>query len=716
MRKLVILGAILMLALLVAACAAPAPAPAEPAPAQPEATEAPAEPAAPEEGEGMIAVLLPDSSSSARWEADDRRFFEQAFDAAGVEYSIVNAEGDARAQQTQAEQAITNGAKVILLVNLDSGSGAAIIAQAREAGVKVIDYDRLTIEGPGADVYVSFDNVSVGDLMGQTLEPLIDGLDADPKRVVQLNGSPTDNNATLFREGYFGVASPHYDAGDWELVDDQAVPDWDNQQALVVYEQILTAAGGDVDATFAANDGLANSVISALKAQGMDPMPVSGQDATVGGIQNILSGWQSMTVYKPIKLEAESAAAAAIALLKGEDVSALTGDTINNGQNDLPFMKLTPIAVTADNIADTVIADGFRTWEEICVGEFAQFCPDADAAPAKDASQCEGMISVLLPDSSSSARWEADDRRFFEQAFDAAGVEYSIVNAEGDARAQQTQAEQAITNGAKVILLVNLDSGSGAAIIAQAREAGVKVIDYDRLTIEGPGADVYVSFDNVSVGDLMGQTLEPLIDGLDADPKRVVQLNGSPTDNNATLFREGYFGVASPHYDAGDWELVDDQAVPDWDNQQALVVYEQILTAAGGDVDATFAANDGLANSVISALKAQGMDPMPVSGQDATVGGIQNILSGWQSMTVYKPIKLEAESAAAAAIALLCGEDVGALTSDTINNGQNDLPFMKLTPIAVTVDNIADTVIADGFRTWEEICVGEFEQYCPADR
>jgi D-xylose transport system substrate-binding protein len=344
----------------------------------------------------------------------------------------------------------------------------------------------------------------------------------------------------------------------------------------------------------------------------------------------------------------------------------------------------------------------------------------SEAAPAAEAGGGEamdqGMIAVLLPDSASSARWEADDRRFFEESFDAAGVEYTIVNAEGDARTQQTQAEQAITNGAKVILLVNLDSGSGAAIIAQARESDVKVIDYDRLTIEGPGADIYVSFDNVAVGRLMGETLEPLIDALEADPKRVVQLNGSPTDNNATLFREGYYGVAKPHYDAGDWELVDDQAVPDWDNQQALVVYEQILTAAGGDVDATFAANDGLANSVISALKSQGMDPMPLSGQDATVGGIQNILSGWQSMTVYKPIKLEADAAAQAAIALLNGEDVATLTEDTINNGQNDLPFMKLTPLAVTADNIADTVIADGFRTWDEICVGEFEQYCPADR
>jgi D-xylose transport system substrate-binding protein len=328
------------------------------------------------EVEGSIAVLLPDSVSSDRWENDDRRFFQQAFEAADVEYTIVNAEGDARTQQTQAEQAITNGARVLLLVNLDSGSGAAIIAQAREAGVKVIDYDRLTIEGPGADLYVSFDNVAVGRLMAQTLEPIINALETTPKRVVQLNGSPTDNNATLFREGYYSVAKPHYEAGDWELVDDQAVPDWDNQQALVIFEQILTAAGADVDAVFAGNDALANSVIAALKSQGLTAMPLSGQDATVGGIQNILSGWQTMTVYKPIKLEAEAAAEAAIRMLRGEDSRAIANDTIDNGQTEIPFTKLTPIAVTKANIATTVIADGFRTWAEICVGDFEQFCPE----------------------------------------------------------------------------------------------------------------------------------------------------------------------------------------------------------------------------------------------------------------------------------------------------------------------------------------------------
>ncbi|MBC7870763.1 MAG: substrate-binding domain-containing protein [Chitinophagaceae bacterium] len=328
--------------------------------------------------DGSIAVLLPDSASSARWEADDRRFFEQAFDAAGVEYTISNAEGDAQTQITQAEQAITNGARVILLVNLDSGSGAAIIELARASDVAVIDYDRLTIEGPGADFYVSFDNESVGRLQGEGLVAAVEAAGLENPNVAVLNGSPTDNNATLFANGYRSVIDPLFDSGDWTLVDAQSVPDWDNQQALVIFEQILTAAGGEVDAAVAANDGLAGAVIAALENQGLPYIPVTGQDATVGGIQNILAGRQSMTVYKAIKAEAEAAAALAVAILNGEDTSAMATGVVNNGTNDVPSVLLVPVSVTIDNIAETVIADGFRTWEEICVGDFEQYCPPAD--------------------------------------------------------------------------------------------------------------------------------------------------------------------------------------------------------------------------------------------------------------------------------------------------------------------------------------------------
>jgi D-xylose transport system substrate-binding protein len=344
-------------------------------------------------GEGSIWVLLPDSATSPRWETDDRRFFEQAFTEAGVDFNIVNAEGDAAQQQSQAEQAIADGASVILLVSIDTGSGAAIIDQAKDAGVEVVEYDRFNTGGSGGAAYVSFDNVRVGATMAEVLEPAIDELGGTP-RVVMLNGGEEDNNSFLFRQGYAETVEARVDAGEWELVADQHVPGWDNQQAQTIMEQILVDANNEVDAVFAANDGLANSAINALEAAGIEGAPVSGQDATEAGIQNILLGTQTMTVYKPIEGEAAVAAAVALALRAGEDVSTVESDVefsligieaesgqpteSPEGEGVVPYFALVPVAVTADNIADTVIADNFRTVEEICVGDVAQtdFCQE----------------------------------------------------------------------------------------------------------------------------------------------------------------------------------------------------------------------------------------------------------------------------------------------------------------------------------------------------
>ena len=266
---------------------------------------------------GKVAVLLPDSKSSVRWETVDRPFLKQAFDAAGVEAEIQNAEGDKSTQQQQAEQAITNGAKVLLLVNLDSGSGAAIAANAKSQGVKVIDYDRLTLDTDATDYYVSFDNEAVGKLQGEGLVNCLEG--ASKPAVAVLNGSPTDNNATLFKNGYDSVIDPKFEAGEWTEVDDQAVPDWDNQKALTIFEQMLQKANNKVDGVLAANDGLGNAAISALKQRKLKQIPVTGQDATLQGIQNIVAGDQCMTVYKAIKKEADAASKLAIALAKGEE-------------------------------------------------------------------------------------------------------------------------------------------------------------------------------------------------------------------------------------------------------------------------------------------------------------------------------------------------------------------------------------------------------------
>ena len=357
------------------------------------------------DGEGSIWVLLPDTASSDRWEQDDRRFFTEAFEADGLsegeDFTIVNAEGDAATQQSQAEQAIADGASVIVLTSLDTGSGATIIDQAKDADVQVVEYDRFNTGGSGGDAYVSFDNVQVGAAMAESMEPAIDALGLAPARVVELNGGEEDNNSFLFKQGYDETVQERVDAGDWEVVADQFVPGWDNAEAQTLMEQILVDNNNGVDAVFAANDGLANSVINALEAAGIGPVPLSGQDATQAGIQNVLLGKQTVSVYKPIQDEAGVAAAIALALRSGDDIidaaesyesqlasggsdvsvigiTAEDGQPADSAEGDgvVPYVALVPIGVTVDNVADTVIADEFRTVEEVCSGDVAStdFC------------------------------------------------------------------------------------------------------------------------------------------------------------------------------------------------------------------------------------------------------------------------------------------------------------------------------------------------------
>jgi D-xylose transport system substrate-binding protein len=320
-----------------------------------------------------VGVILPDTKSSARWENNDKPLLEEAFKAAGVEYDIQNAQGDKTQFQTIADQMITGGANVLMIVNLDSGTGKAVLDKAKSQGVATIDYDRLTLNG-GAQYYVSFDNVAVGTLQGEGLAKCLEEKGKSSANIVYLNGSPTDNNATLFKQGYDGVLSK---MSQYKKVDDQSVPDWDNQQAGTIFEQMYTKADGKIDGVLAANDGLGNAVIAILKKNNANgEVPVTGQDATVQGLQNILNGDQCMTVYKAIKKEADAAAALAVALAKGEQGSA--PDTVKDPESgaDVPSVLLEPQAITIDNVND-VVADGYVTKEELCAGEFAAKCTEA---------------------------------------------------------------------------------------------------------------------------------------------------------------------------------------------------------------------------------------------------------------------------------------------------------------------------------------------------
>jgi D-xylose transport system substrate-binding protein len=325
-------------------------------------------------GSGSIALLLPESKT-ARYESQDRPNFERKAKELCADCDIIysNADQDAAKQQQQAEAAITKGAKVLVLDPVDAASAGAIVNRAKQSQIPVVSYDRL-ITDADIDYYISFDNEQVGKLQGESLVKKLtdDGAKGD---IIMINGAPTDNNAKLFKEGAHSVI----DSSDFKVAKEYDTPDWSPDKAQQEMEQAITAVGKDgFVGVYAANDGTGGGAIAAMKGNGIDPKtrPTTGQDAELAAIQRILIDEQYMTVYKAIKAEAEAAAELAVALAKGEDPPA-ADDKIDNGMKQVPSILLTPVAVTKDNINDTIIKDKFWSADEICTGKYAAGCKAA---------------------------------------------------------------------------------------------------------------------------------------------------------------------------------------------------------------------------------------------------------------------------------------------------------------------------------------------------
>jgi D-xylose transport system substrate-binding protein len=315
-----------------------------------------------------VCTLLPDPKSSVRWETQDRPAFVAAFKKAGVSYVIDNANGDAQKQVTQAQQCVGNGAKVVILVSLDAGSSLTIERAAKAGGAKVIEYDRQ-VTGGKPSIYISFDGKSVGVLQGKGV---VAGLKANGKYgskpvVAELNGGQEDNNSTLFKSGYDSILKPLYSKGTFVKGPDQFVPAWNNQTAGTIFEQMLVKTSNKIDAVAAANDGLANAVVVALKAHKLSPIPLSGQDATAQGVQNIISGWQTLSVFKDTRLSATNTAQAAVALLKGKTPKT-TGKSVG-----VPAYIFKPVAITKANYK-SLFTSGYLKKKDVCVGAYAKFC------------------------------------------------------------------------------------------------------------------------------------------------------------------------------------------------------------------------------------------------------------------------------------------------------------------------------------------------------
>jgi D-xylose transport system substrate-binding protein len=333
-------------------------------------------------GKGKIGILLPETTTSARYTSFDAPYLKKAFAEAGLaedQFIITNAQGSESTQLTQAQSDISQGATVILMDPISSGVGASVESYAKQHGVKVIDYDRLTLGGDRS-YYVSFDNVEVGKKIGEGMVSCIADWKISEPHILIMRGAPTDNNATLFAQGYDGVLKPHFDSKEYVKVGEPAGT-WDPAAARTTFEEQYTAHK-DINAVVTPNDDNANAVISYLKTLHVPAkkFPTTGQDATLTGLQNVLSGYQCGTVYKPIYLEAQAAAALALYLRAGETPpKALVNSTTTDSKQkkDVPSVLLTPIWVTPKNMAETVVKDKFVDVAKLCAGDMASACKDA---------------------------------------------------------------------------------------------------------------------------------------------------------------------------------------------------------------------------------------------------------------------------------------------------------------------------------------------------
>jgi D-xylose transport system substrate-binding protein len=328
------------------------------------------------------------------------------------------------------------------------------------------------------------------------------------------------------------------------------------------------------------------------------------------------------------------------------------------------------------------------------------------APPASSAAAVGGSVGVILPDTQSSVRWETADRPALQKAFAAAGIKADIQNALGQNAKFQTIAQSMIQEGVKVLIITSIDPATSIQVETEAKAANIPVIDYDRLVLGGSAA-YYASYDGVQVGVEQGQCLVDAMTKIGKPTGSIIMIDGSPTDNNATLFGQGAHSVI----DKSTLKKVSEQAIPAWDNTQAGKTFQQLLTAAGGKIDGVYVMNDGMAGPVETVLKAAGLAGIPVTGQDATASGLQAILQGNQTCTIYKDATAEANAAATLAIALIKGTTPVGLTTSNDPQGKRSVPSILLKPELITIANVGDP-IKSGAVPYASVCTGAFVALC----
>ena len=678
--------------------------------------------AAPAGGKTKIGLSFSDFATE-RWK-NEEVLMRKLLEGKGYEVLSAEANHDVKLQNDQIDNMVTQGVKGLIVIAEDGDAVVTSVDKAADAGVKVIAYDRL-IKTPKIAAYLSFDNVEVGrqQALGVMTALGLPGSTTwtkdNPAKVVQLAGSPTDNNATLFTKGQTEVLQPYVDSGVIKIVAQQGIDNWDAANALKVMENILTAQGNKIDAVVASNDGTALGALQAMKAQGLaGKVPISGQDATADGSNSIVKGELTVSILKDIRNLSPLAVEVMDKLLKGEAVQGMKNFTLAeltvdpSKSGEVPCVFLEVQQVNKDNVYDLVVKSGFQAYDDVY-----RDIPDAQRPPKPGESAAPAAVKVKVGLSFSdfaTERWK-NEEILMRKLLEDKGYEVLSAEANHDVKLQNDQIDNMVTQGVKGLIVIAEDGDAVVTSVDKAADAGVKVIAYDRL-IKTPKIAAYLSFDNVEVGrqQALGVMTALGLPGSTTwtkdNPAKVVQLAGSPTDNNATLFTKGQTEVLQPYVDSGVIKIVAQQGIDNWDAANALKVMENILTAQGNKIDAVVASNDGTALGALQAMKAQGLaGKVPISGQDATADGSNSIVKGELTVSILKDIRNLSPLAVEVMDKLLKGEAVqgmknftlAELTVDPSKSGEVPCVFLEVQQ--VNKDNVYDLVVKSGFQAYDDV-------------
>ena len=642
-------------------------------------------------------------------------------------YEVISAEAnhDVKLQNDQIDNMVTQGVKGLIVIAEDGDAVVTSVDKAADAGVKIIAYDRL-IKTSKIAAYLSFDNVEVGrqQALGVMTALGLPGSTTwtkdNPAKVVQLAGSPTDNNATLFTKGQTEVLQPYVDSGVIKIVAQQGIDNWDAANALKAMENILTAQGNKVDAVVASNDGTALGALQAMKAQGLAGIvPISGQDATADGSNSIVKGELTVSILKDIRNLSPLAIDVMDKLIKGEAVSGMKNFTLAeltvdpSKTGEVPCVFLEVQQVNKENVYELVVVSGFQAYDDVY-----RDIPEADR-PAKPGEAPKPVtaekIKIGLSFSDfATERWK-NESDLMTKLLEEKGYEVISAEANHDVKLQNDQIDNMVTQGVKGLIVIAEDGDAVVTSVDKAADAGVKIIAYDRL-IKTSKIAAYLSFDNVEVGrqQALGVMTALGLPGSTTwtkdNPAKVVQLAGSPTDNNATLFTKGQTEVLQPYVDSGVIKIVAQQGIDNWDAANALKAMENILTAQGNKVDAVVASNDGTALGALQAMKAQGLAGIvPISGQDATADGSNSIVKGELTVSILKDIRNLSPLAIDVMDKLIKGEAVSGMKNFTLAeltvdpSKQGEVPCVFLEVQQVNKDNIYDLVVKSGFQAYDDV-------------